>query len=315
VTPVVSLDVLPADVPAEYAPAMVDACSSALTEGACAMAAQLPESTAPEAVALVLWQGSELLQVTVRVGRGGGQWVARALNFSANDSMGDRWTTVGLTVATLVGETRQLEAGEVRKPSAVETPGRQPARVPLGSTLAPRNELPRPGMAGARIHHPWRLAAGALAEPGWGDGGWQTGAWLSATFVVKSLPLQGYARGSLALSAGPDVQGQPLSTRWQTVALGAGLYGTWSKFEISGAAALEIGYRAIEAEVVGRQAATHDVPVRLRAAVSVPVSGRFGAVLGSSLRLPLPNERAADAPVLRAAALALEGVVGVEVRL
>ena len=67
-----SLDVLPADVPAEYAPAMVAACSDALADGRCAMAQTLPESTQPEAVALVLWQGDAFLQVNVRVGRGGG---------------------------------------------------------------------------------------------------------------------------------------------------------------------------------------------------------------------------------------------------
>src|SRR6185503_6492826 len=88
---------------------MVSACSDALSSGECAMAATLPESTQPEAVALVLWQGEGFLQVTVRVGRGGGQWLARALTFSERDSVSERWTTVGLTVATLVGETRALD--------------------------------------------------------------------------------------------------------------------------------------------------------------------------------------------------------------
>ena len=51
---VVSLDVLPADLPVSDVVAMVDACSEALSVGRCALAADLPESASPAAVALVL---------------------------------------------------------------------------------------------------------------------------------------------------------------------------------------------------------------------------------------------------------------------
>jgi hypothetical protein len=110
VSSLVSLDVLPANIPAEYAPAMVAACSQALSAGSCVLASSLQESQQPQAVALVLWHGDDFLQCTVRVGRGGGKWVVRSLTFADKDSIEERWTTVGLTVATLVGEAS--EAGE-----------------------------------------------------------------------------------------------------------------------------------------------------------------------------------------------------------
>src|SRR4051812_42837590 len=99
---------MPADAPAEYAPAMVTACSQGLPEGKCALARETSESTPAEAVALVLWQGNQFLQVTVRVGRRGTEWVTRNLSFTERDELRDRWTAVGLTVATLVGEGKTI---------------------------------------------------------------------------------------------------------------------------------------------------------------------------------------------------------------
>ena len=82
---------MPADAPAEYAPAMVAACSQGLPEGKCALARATPESTPAEAVALVLWQGDQFLHVTVRVGRHGSEWVTRNLSFTERDGLADRW--------------------------------------------------------------------------------------------------------------------------------------------------------------------------------------------------------------------------------
>src|SRR5687768_8758547 len=144
---------------------MVAACSDSIAEGSCAMAATLPESTRPEAVALVLWQGEEYLQVTVRVGRGNGQWVQRALSFSERDSISERFTTVGLTVATLVGETTpQLEpAPEPAAPRPLVRP--EPARPePAPQPPAATDPLLRAQVAG-------------LIGPSWDGADWQRGGW------------------------------------------------------------------------------------------------------------------------------------------
>jgi hypothetical protein len=318
VIPVVSLDVLPADVPAEYAPAMVVACTEALANGRCAMASTLPESTQPEAVALVLWQGEDYLQVTVRVGHGGRQWVARALTFSERDSISERWTTVGLTVATLVGESRVLDAdaaptGEPARqtnqssPTVVAT-AVTPSKPETGSLLPP------PNGDGERAAS-WLASLGALTGAGWDRGGFQRGGWLTATFRAPRLSFQVHASGSYAVSNGPTVQREELATRWMTAAIGAGVFGRWPTLALTASAALELAYRRVEVDFNGRSASDQDVPVRLRALASVPATGRVAATFGVLLRLPPQNSHRSSGLSVASAAVSVEGLAGLEVRL
>lgn len=329
-SPVVSLDVLPADVPAEYAPAMVSACSDALAEGRCAMAASLPESTRPEAVALVLWQGDGFLRVTVRVGRGGGQWVARALNFSERDSISERWTTVGLTVATLVGETRALDAkAHEPAPQPVASDGLDPVAPPPRdpSSAPPRGPVPAPPPAvrppaappvapnAAGAPPSWRGRLGALAGPGWDDGGWRLGSWLSLGFVIPGTPLVVDAVGSYALSDGPSVRSRGLSTRWLSVGAGFGATGVWSALDLAGSAAIEVAYRRVDVDIAGGSASAQDVPVSLRALGSFPARGPLAATAGLVMRLPPQNSKDSGDLRLSGPAFAAEVVAGLEVRL
>jgi hypothetical protein len=309
VFPVVSLDVLPADVPAEHAPAMVAACSDALADGQCAMAQTLPESTQPEAVALVLWQGDGFLQVTVRVGRGGGQWVARALSFSERDSLSERWTTVGLTVATLVGETRGLDikGRAAMKPSPPGAATAMPAPADVGSQPAGR---PSP-LPSAR----WQGRFGAATGPGWDSGNWRMGPWLSLGFRISGTPLVLNALGSYALSHGPTVRSAELSTRWATVGVGVGLTGTWPALDVAGSAAIEVAYRRIDVDYRDQGASDEEVPVSLRALLSYPARGTLAATGGFALRLPPDNSNETSGLRVRSPAFAGEVVAGLEVRL
>ena len=318
-TPVVSLDVLPADVPAEYAPAMVSACSDALAEGRCAMAQSLPESTQPEAVALVLWQGEGFLQVTVRVGRGGGQWVARALSFSERDSISERWTTVGLTVATLVGETREREARAV---TGQDETSAQPASVPgkttAGDQLAKANVPPAATPPATRPAAPsprWQGRVGALAGPGWDNGDWRAGGWLSLGFKLPSTPVVLHGFGSYAWSRGPAIQTTELSTRWMTLGVGAGVTGTWRALNLAGSAAVEVAYRRIAVDVRDQTATDRELPVNLRALASVPADGTWAATGGAVVRLPPGNPNESSGLRVRGPTVALEVLAGLEVRL
>jgi hypothetical protein len=319
VSPVVSLDVLPADVPAEYAPAMVAACSDALTDGRCAMAQTLPESTQPEAVALVLWQGDGFLQVTVRVGRGGGQWVARALTFSERDSLSERWTTVGLTVATLVGETRALDS-KGRDDDARETPA-QPVS-PTAAALTPAPTIVKPADVGpppaARPSAPpprWQGRFGAVTGPGWESGNWLVGSWLSWGFRVSGTPLVLNALASYALSNGPNVGRAEVSTRWATVGVGAGLTGTWSALDLAGSAVVEVAYRRIDVDYRGQAAGDQEVPISLRALVSYPAGSELAVTGGVAVRVPPGNRNESSDLRVRVPAISGEVVAGLEVRL
>lgn len=318
--PVVSLDVLPADVPAEYAPAMVAACSDALAEGRCAMAQTLPESTQPEAVALVLWQGEGFLQVTVRVGRGGGQWVARALSFSERDSISERWTTVGLTVATLVGETRARRAGDrTGQDESNVQPGPAPAADhEAGGPSQPKAEstpAATRSLQAAALPPRWQGRVGALTGPGWDRGDWRAGGWLSIGFKLRGTPVVVHGFGSYAWSQGPTVQGAELSTRWITLGAGAGMTGTWQALNLAGTTAVEIGYRRVAVDVRGQMVTDEEVPVSLRALASFPADGQLAATGGAVVRLPPGNPNESSGLRVRGPAVALEVVAGLEVRL
>lgn len=310
---------LPADVPAEYAPAMVSACSDALAEGRCAMAQTLPESTQPEAVALVLWQGEGFLQVTVRVGRGGGQWLARALSFSERDSISERWTTVGLTVATLVGETR---ASEARAGTSQDETTAQPGPVPaadhqVSAPTQPKSNSPlaaRPAQSAA-LPPRWQGRVGGLTGPGWDNGAWRAGGWLSLGFKLRGTPVVVHGFGSYAWSQGPTVQGADLSTRWTTVGAGAGVTGTWQALNVAGTTAVEVAYRRVGVDVRGQTVTDEEVPVSLRALASFPADGQLAATGGAVVRLPPGNPNESSGLRVRGPAVALEVVAGLEVRL
>jgi hypothetical protein len=312
VSPVVSLDVLPADVPAEYAPAMVAACSDALADGRCAMAHTLPESTRPEAVALVLWQGDGFLQVNVRVGRGGGQWVARGLSFSERDSLPERWTTVGLTVATLVGETRGLD--DKNHAAALPAPAADPARPALAGGK-PVDVAPPPKAGPSPPSARWQGRFGAVTGPGWDAGSWRMGPWLSLGFRISGTPLVLNAMGSYALSRGPTVQRAELSTRWATVGVGVGVTGTWPALDLAGSAAVEVAYRRVDVDYRDQGTSDQEVPVGLRALLSYPARGALAVTGGFALRLPPGNSDETSGSRVRSPAVAGEVVAGLEVRL
>lgn len=315
-SPVVSLDVLPADVPAEYAPAMVTACSEALADGRCAMAQNLPESTRPEAVALVLWQGDAFLQVTVRVGRGGAQWVARALTFSETDSVSERWTTVGLTIATLVGETRDLD-GKAPDPARDETrPQSASARPESPATLAPNASTP-PSESARRISTAphWQVRLAAVTGPGWDAGAWRVGGWASLGFRLARTPLVLSASGSFAVSDGPDILGYDLASRWTTLGLGVGLTGAWPALNVAGSALLEVSYRRVDVDFRGQSLSDEEVPVSLRGFASYPAHGTLAATAGFGMRVPPNNPNETSGLRVQGATVSAEVLAGLEVRL
>lgn len=283
------------------------------------MAQTLPESTQPEAVALVLWQGEGFLQVTVRVGRGGGQWVARALSFSERDSISERWTTVGLTVATLVGETREREAqAHSGQDGTSARPALTPAEDPKTSDQSqskPESPSSWPAAKPAALPPRWQGRIGVLTGPGWDNGNWRAGGWLSLGFKLPGTPVVVHGFGSYALSRGPVLQSEELSTRWLTLGAGAGVTGTWQALNVAGTAAVEVAYRRVDVDFRGQSASDQEVPVSLRALTSFPADGTLAATGGAVVRLPPTNPNESSGLRVRGPAVALELLAGLEVRL
>jgi hypothetical protein len=308
VSPVVSLDVLPADVPAEYAPAMVAACSGAIAEGSCAMAATLPESTRPDAVALVLWQGEQYLQVTVRVGRGNGQWLQRALTFSERDSISERFTTVGLTVATLVGETMPQPEPEPARPALVP-PSVVPAKPSAAAAVRPASPPAQPR------EHLFRGQLAALFGPSWDGASWQKGGWVSVGFQLPHTPLVAHAFGSYSLSSGPVYREVGLSTNALAGGVGVGVAGTWEALSVRGVALVELAVRRLEVARGDRSTADSEVPLRLRLSASFPARGPVGVMAGGALRIPPTSGKHSDLDELGGPVVDTELLAGLEVRL
>ncbi|HWA76009.1 MAG TPA: hypothetical protein VG937_26910 [Polyangiaceae bacterium] len=294
---VVSVDIVPADIPAAYAPAMAAACTEALSEGRCALASTLPESAQPDAVALVLWKDGDYREVTVRVGRGNGQWVVRSLTFADADSVPERWVTVGLTVATLVGESQP------------ELPGASQTATPSKSQEAPR-ATPAP-----RERHRFDTALGLLAGPGWTGGGPQYGAWLSAGIRLSTLPLAFHAFGSYALSSGPEINGGNPRTSWATAGISGMAVGTLHALNVQASGGLELAFRKVQADLNGQSAQDAEVPLRLRVLASYPADSRAGFIAGAILRIPPIGSGESDEAHLRGPGLSLELLAGIKVQL
>jgi hypothetical protein len=285
---------------------MVAGCSDAIAEGSCAMASTLPESTRPEAVALVLWQGEDYLQVTVRVGRGNGQWVQRVLTFSERDSISERFTTVGLTVATLVGETAPPPETSIA-----------PLPAPAALTVAPAAPAVKPAVVTPATSESYFFHADAalLVGPSWDRAIWQKGGYLSVAVRIPHSPFVLHGFGSYAVSSGPVVAGVDLQSSWLTAGLGAGVAGTWHALAIYGTAALELGGRWVRVERNGNSASDSELPFRLRLSASFPADSPVGAFAGALLRIPPTGAGETDAQHLKGPALSTELLAGLQVRL
>ena len=295
---------LPADIPAEYAPAMVAACSDAIAEGSCAMAATLTESTRPDAVALVLWQGGEFLQVTVRVGRGNGRWLQRALAFSERDSITERFTTVGLTVATLVGETN------------LPAPNPEPVAGPPSVSVAPPKDAPtEPKPPQKPVSPPLLLAqAGVMTGSSWRRADWQRGAWVSVGVRLPHSPFVAQGFAGYAVSSGPMVGDSELDTTAFEGGLRLGVTGAWTALNLGGAVLAEVAVRHFEVQGSGLDESDTEVPVRVRAAGTYPARGPVGALLGAALRIPTTSAETRDDYLTRPD-VETELFAGIEVRL
>jgi hypothetical protein len=95
---------------------VLDACNAAIVAGSCELDA--PASEPPHALAIVRWVGSEQRRVRIEVGLRESEhsaWSVREIVFSSGDPLRERWRSVGLVLATLVGEVEakqdQRESG------------------------------------------------------------------------------------------------------------------------------------------------------------------------------------------------------------
>jgi hypothetical protein len=188
--------------------AMVDACSAAVVEGKCGAAGR--DAGGAEARATVRWDGEHLAaDIEVVPFEGGAR--SHAMHFVAQDPMVERWRSVGLIVATLVGDARRAREAAHLDPGRLEPPPPPPRASPVPPTLPPAPESVRERVA---------LDAGMIVGNGLEGGSPRVGVELAGSFLIPSTPLLPVVNASFAARP-PDDQG--VSARWVTLGAGLGL--------------------------------------------------------------------------------------------
>ena len=212
----VVIEMLAADADTPFARVLVGACSEGLRDGGpCALEGATAGASA-RAVAIVSWDGEDRASAKIDVGvrRGGrADWHTRRVSFAASDAQAERWRSVGLIIATLVG---------------AETPPEPPAPVPPPTPPVPPPEK-RP-IAGTKEsaglparRQPWFFEVGASGARGTADvvGAWGPAA--RAGLAFRSSPL--FLTASLRYETEPQASAQAstqvhLDWGWVTAGLG-----------------------------------------------------------------------------------------------
>jgi hypothetical protein len=239
--PLVVIEMAASDRGSPYLDALVRTCSESVAEGRCVLASDREEPDS-SAVAIVTWADADRRVVEISVGvRGAPRWLSRRVEFKDADAMKERWRSVGLVIAALVGESHRA-ATEAAQPGAqsvtMEPPpaaSSQPTPPPSSSsssststTTPPPAETPPAAPLTREIA--W-LDAGVALDPG--VGGWlEWGAWVRGAVRPWSSPLFFLVSGRYA---GTPTDDAGLSQRSAQAAAGAGTF-----FVLGSAARLEV---------------------------------------------------------------------------
>jgi hypothetical protein len=201
--PIVLVELPAADAADINAPALIAACSSGLRRGTCAVE-EAPNGERATAVAIVVWLDPEHLRARIDVGRRAEQragWQVRELSFHEQDALPERWRSVGLAIAGVVGEATLLEPA---KPA--------PARATEPKPIAPRARA---------TERDWRVDLGPTLENGVSGGAPSAGAWLDLAWqCCGSVPLELTLSAANAWSV-RDTAG--VATRFSTLGAGVGV--------------------------------------------------------------------------------------------
>jgi hypothetical protein len=127
---------------------VLDACNEAIARGVCVPQGSAGDE-APRALALARAadRSVRVVRIEVRLASGDGSSFVRELRFARRDPVSERWRTVGLAIATLVGEGERArdEDAEASAPATVPAPS---APEPEPTPSAPESEAaPSPAPA------------------------------------------------------------------------------------------------------------------------------------------------------------------------
>jgi hypothetical protein len=232
--------------------ALLEACSASVRDGACVLSTQ--ETTEPRiAVATVRWGDPSQRDVLIEVHLTSDASVARTrtIVFKESDALVERWRSVGLTVATLVGDAlapKTADAGaqstapsgtaafplqqgaasgqQSSEPAAAAAAAVPPngAAPPIVANPAPaqdtaEREGPRDGRRDEKLPRTFWAGLSGTLGPGLDQGAWRIGALVDAGYRPANLPI--FARVSFEYATrGTDSEG--LFVHWTTATIGGG---------------------------------------------------------------------------------------------
>ncbi len=263
--PIVLVELPDNDAAGANVPALISACSGGLRQGSCAV--DEPPDERASAVAIVVWLDSEHLHARIEVGRRADEragWQMRELTFRPQDALAERFRSVGLAIAGVVGEATLLEPKRA-EPAA-------PAR-----TLA----LPKPRVAPRA--HPFRVALGPALQTGVGAAKPALGAFVDVAvrptaLIPIELALSGREAVSVANSSG-------ISTHFTTLGVGgAALVYPSPELALRGGAF--VGLAGVSASASDPKTGAEQAGSRwlfagsLRAQAAWPARGAVSGVLG-----------------------------------
>jgi hypothetical protein len=142
--PVVAVEVAPP--PARGASTvLLDTCSSAVRRGRCELSREDATEEPPAAIAIVSWIGDGLRHARVQVGvrrEVQATWATRDVYFEAADPELERWRSVGLTIAILIGELPETRALMAAPEDAAPSPEPAASVTPAPASAAPASSTP-----------------------------------------------------------------------------------------------------------------------------------------------------------------------------
>jgi hypothetical protein len=212
-SPPVVVEMSASDASTPYARVLVAACSDGLRGGGPCGLESTAVSDPGRAVAIVSWDGTGRGTATIEVGvrRGArAEWLTRRVTFDPSDAEVERWRSVGLIIATLVGSESARDAAP---PSAHAVP---PAPAPPSKPVPRDPAPPAPSLPGPS----WFFELGADLARGGGDivGAGGPNGRIGAAFRSTAV----FVTGSVRYEVEPHATSQ-VRLEWGWASVGVGL--------------------------------------------------------------------------------------------
>jgi hypothetical protein len=238
---------------------VLDACNEVVREGVCLAEGEqsLDEPTRAVAVAKSDDPSSRVVEIEVRLTGSEQPALVRSLRFTREDPARERWRSVGLAIATLVGEGQRAEAEQVAResepPEAPPTPSAvpaEPAKVERSAASESESEVEsdaeREGEKKSAKVEPLSgvfIGVGVFGGPALDDGSGRVGASLRGGWAQPSgLLLLGSASYSVRA-----ISDDAFTLSWLSFEAGIG-YRFWLTNELTAAVALQAGVQRLRFE-------------------------------------------------------------------